>query len=115
MKRILLDASFVIEAVKSKVDIAQALGMVVPRSELAIPVVVFEEVEQNGTKLCVSMLEHLRPTILTTKSITGDDALLESAKLGDYIATLDKELKRRAKARGIKVLTLRQRKYVEEV
>ena len=114
MTRVLLDASFVISAVQSKTDILKAILDKVPNAKLAMPVVVFEEVERKGTKLCVTILEHLRPTLIPTIARFGDDAIIEIATTNDYIITLDKELKTRAKEKGIRVLTLRQRKYVEE-
>ena len=44
----------------------------------------------------------------------ADDALVELAKKGYVIATLDAELKKRLKKEGAKILTLRQKKYVVE-
>lgn len=41
-----------------------------------------------------------------------DDAILEAASSEDFVATLDKELKKRLKRKNIKIITLKQRKYL---
>jgi len=115
MVRIILDASFVIECVRFRVDALEELKRLFGSVEICLPVCVFEEVERNGSKLCISILESMKPKLLVATSIQGDDALVETARKGDIVATMDKELKERLREKGVRLVTLRQKKYVEEV
>jgi len=115
MVRVILDASFVISCVDARVDLLSELQRVFGNVDVCMPVCVFEEVERNGSKLCISILESMKPKLLVATSIQGDDALVETARKGDIVATMDKELKERLREKGVRLVTLRQKKYVEEV
>ena len=39
----------------------------------------------------------------------GDAAILEAARAGDFVATLDKDLKRRLKAKGVRIISVKQK------
>lgn len=114
MARIILDASFIISCANAKVDIQTELKRILGKYEAAMPLIVFDEVKNNGNKICMKILEAIKPTLLTTNSTYGDDAILETTREIDIVATIDKELKKRLKEKGIRVITLRQKKYLEE-
>lgn len=114
MARVILDASFIISCANAKVDIQAELKRILGKYETAMPITVFDEIKNKGNKMSMKILEMLKPTLLTTNSIYGDDAILESSREKDAAATIDKELKKRLKEKGIRVITLRQKKYLEE-
>ena len=49
----------------------------------------------------------------TKKDKIVDELILDKVKKKDMVATQDKELKRRLKEKSIKVLTIRQKRYVK--
>ena len=61
------------------------------------------------------LLKKNKVKILKTKSNKRvDDLIIETAKKGYAVATQDKALKQRLKRQNIKVITLRQKKYLNQ-
>jgi len=51
-------------------------------------------------------------TIASSSNGSVDDIIVSKAKKGVFVATIDKELKRRVKETGATIITLKQKKYL---
>ena len=134
--QIFLDANFILTPSTLKVDIYKQLSVNFPKSyELVVLSATFTELEDKIRKyprktklkqeyqLCRAILEHQSYTLIHCErehpGILVDDLLLEfalkSSKQGKnvYIATNDKELRRKCRNNKIKVIFVRQNKFLE--
>ncbi|MBC8501166.1 MAG: nucleotide-binding protein [DPANN group archaeon] len=71
----------------------------------------------NATKLAVALIGSLikqksLKTITSSPKLSVDDTIVKKANKKVYIATQDKELKKRVKEKEAKVITLKQKKYL---
>jgi len=71
----------------------------------------------NATKLAVALIGSLikqksLKTITSSPELSVDDTIVKIANKKVYIATQDKELKKRVKEKKAKVITLKQKKYL---
>ena len=73
--------------------------------------------QKEAAKLAISLVDFKKINIIKSETDKYvDDALLELSDPEDtLIATQDKELKERAKAKGLKVITLKQKSHLEIV
>jgi|FLOH01.1.fsa_nt_gi uncharacterized protein len=66
-----------------------------------------------GAALAHNLIKQQSLKILTSFSDKNvDDSLVEMSKKGVFIATQDKELKKRVKEKGAQIITLKQKKYL---
>ena len=68
--------------------------------------------DKFNAKLGLILAKQKGLKVLKTSQITNyaDEAILEFAKEGIYVATLDKELQKKVKAKGGKIIAVKQRK-----
>ena len=119
---VLLDTSFLVSALKFKIDIYDEISRVVPeRHELATLDNVIAELEkltarkEPNAALAMQLVTHKKVSIYKGKRIQCDDALVEFAKeKGAMICTQDKELKKKAKSQNIRVITIKNKSHLGE-
>ena len=134
--QIFLDANFILTPSTLKVDIYKQLKINFPKTfELVVLSATFTELEEKIRKfprktklkqeyqLCRAILDHQKYTLIQCErkhpGILIDDLLLEyalnSSKQGRnvYIATNDKELRRKCRDNKLKVIFVRQNKFLE--
>jgi|SRR3989344_853495 len=111
MLKILLDTSFIIESIKYKINIEDKLkDLLLEPFELFIVENTLKELEKKRLKnLSLKMLKGLKTLPSITKHVDDEITNLE----GYIVATNDKELKRRLKEKGIKLISLvNKSKYI---
>lgn len=109
-------------AAQFNLDIIGQLEELSPPLKLIVPFFVIEELEKikerlkGKTKIAASValkIAHLSPVIIKNipllKGEQVDDALLRISKV---LCTNDRELRRKARIKGIIVIYLRQKKYL---
>ncbi|MBS3107806.1 hypothetical protein J4468_02715 [Candidatus Woesearchaeota archaeon] len=124
--KVILDTNFLVEAVKAKIDVIQEITKVVDfKPEICILDKTKGELEKliKGkkyfdkltAKIALNLIDVKGIEVLETKEDKSVDRLL--IDLADkekfVIATQDKELKRALKAKGIKRIIIRQKKYIK--
>jgi len=99
MEKIILDTSFILSAVKKKIDFFEELS----DYEILIPINVLNEIEglkkSNSTaNICLKVLEKNKFKKINFKTKNTDRGIVEYSKNNDLIiATLDKEIKNKTK------------------
>jgi len=122
MKKIILDTNFLLIPYQFKVDIFSEIERICDfKYELRIIDKTVDELnkiikEQKGkhkeaARFALVLIEKRKIKKINTKEIIDVDSLLLTQK-GAIVATQDAELKRRLKKSNIKVITLRQKKYL---
>lgn len=118
---VVIDTNALVYAAENKIDLFQMLK----GETIVIPNLVLEElqiisksaVKASDKKAAFLALKILENAIFETANLSGhtDDAIVEFAKSeGASVLTNDLALKKKLKTAGIKVLTIKQKKYVEE-
>ncbi len=119
-KRVIVDASVVIEAVVNRLDISGQIKNDFPKSEIVTSRSVMDELKKisdgrgataRAAKVGVDIVKKNGVRIKTTEKI-GDDSLLELCGEDSVLLTQDKELRRRCKTLGFTAGFIRQRKYL---
>jgi rRNA-processing protein FCF1 len=125
MQRLFLDTNILLVPGLFKVDIFSLAKQSLPETvELCVLEATLDELakiaqnsalakkERDAAKLAVLLVkqQHLKMVKGFGKSV--DDLLLEKAKKGDYVATQDKALKEQLREKGIRVVTLRQKRHL---
>jgi len=122
MKKIALDANFLIDCFKFKINFLEELNEKIGKYELFVPTSVMKELEEiaksrgrsaSYAKIALRSLKEQR--IRTTKSIRekADEELKRLGIAGFVVATNDRELRKELKNLGIKTIYLRARKRLE--
>lgn len=118
--KILLDTNFTLIPAQFKVDIFSELA----NNQLYILDKTLEELKnivkkqslkhKKAAKLALTLIKKNKVKILKTKSkLKTDDLILETAKkIKAAVATQDKLLKQKLKKNKVKIITLRQKKYL---
>jgi uncharacterized protein len=113
---IYLDTDFLVNSIKYKIDVTAQIKEEFPTEDLVIFDKTFDELENIGNTNAKTVLALIKvkgfKVIKTKKDKIVDDLILDRVKKKDRVATQDKELKKLLKEKGIKVLTIRQKKYV---
>ncbi len=121
-KEVVIDTNFFMVPFQFNVDIIEELRNKLPLYKLVTPRFVVKELEglkhnKGKTSLNASLaLKLINSSNIEIKDISlrkdesVDDALIRVSKV---LATNDKELKNRAKEKGISVVYLRQKKYID--
>jgi len=115
MKTIIVDTDFIINALKSKIELEYSLKELFPyKVEITLLDKTLEELQNKPYgKLAKRLLSGFR-IIKTSKEKTGDELLLELVQKNKNIivATQDKKLKEKLKKGKIPIITIRQKKYL---
>ena len=114
---IILDTDFLINAIKSRIDFITEIKENSPKEKIAILDKTLDElkkVNNINSKTALALIKARNIKIIeTNKDKSVDELIPENAKSNDIIATQDKELKRKLKFKGIKTITIRQKKYLK--
>jgi uncharacterized protein len=122
-KKVVLDTNFLLIPAQFRVDIFEELTKLLDDSyELTTLKGCLGELrkiqeEQKGknkanAKLTLDLLETKELNIIDHDPGHIDDIIVERADKDTIVCTQDKDLKRRLKEKGIKIITLRQKKYL---
>ncbi len=118
----ILDTNFVLIPAQFKVDIYSELA----NNQLYIldktidelkSIIKFQSLKhKKAAKLALSLIKANKVKIIKTNSnLHTDDSILETAKKLKYaVATQDKALKQKLKKNKVKIITLRQKKYLTQ-
>ena len=121
----IIDTNFLMMMFQLKVDVVNELKLKLPSYyELIVPSVILDELSllkktlRGKDKLAASMAYQYaqqKPfkVIDVQKDMAVDDVLLNLCDDKDVLCTHDKNLRRRARKRGINVIYLRQHKFLE--
>ena len=116
--RIILDTDFVINAVKYKIDVDEALRKVID-SNFKIYVIdktldELKKINSQNSKLALKLIEFKKYNIIKTKKDKiADELIKEIAEKADVVATQDKKLKKDLNEKLIKTISIRQMKYLK--
>lgn len=107
-------------AVQFHIDIAAELERILPSSQLTVPSLIIQELEnikkrskgknRSAAKIALKLAKS-SPIVIKNVELRGtvDDTLLQ---ISEILCTNDRELRRKARERGIPVIYLRQKKYL---
>lgn len=113
---IYLDTDFLVNSIKYKVDVTAEIKENFPKEKIVVFDKVIDELKKINSKDSRTAIILIKikgfKVIKTKKDKTNDEFILEKVKKKDLVATQDKELKRKLKEKGIKVITIKQKKYV---
>ncbi|MFH1972515.1 MAG: hypothetical protein ABIJ18_03505 [archaeon] len=121
MEKIIIDTNILMSVFQLKIDIFEEIFKALDTNfELYILDKQQNELEKliNDSKLSISQPAKFALKILkskpikiikTTENLPVDDLIVEQK--GYIVATVDKQLKQRLKKKGIKILTIKQKKY----
>ena len=120
--KFLLDTNFVLVPGKFKVDIFSELAKFGKPELFTLDSIIIEleklasgkGPDSRATKLGIGLLKKYKVKIVSAASKKADAGLLEFSVAGFAVCTLDRELMAKIKKSGGKVITLRQKKYLEE-
>ncbi|MDD5331936.1 MAG: hypothetical protein PHE43_03925 [Candidatus Nanoarchaeia archaeon] len=115
-EKIILDTNFLITPLKIKCDIFSGLDNLIDKKyKLYILDKSIEELKgKKEEKLALAIIKAKDINIIKTeRNKNVDDLLLDLADNEKFIVcTLDKELRRKLKSKDIKIITMRQKKYL---
>jgi len=122
IKEVVIDTNFFMVPFQFNVDIITELEKVLPSYKLTTPSFVINELKglKRNNKGKIRLNANLALKLANSSKVeikdislleneTVDDALL---RVSEVLATNDMELKKRAKAKGITVVYLRQKNYI---
>jgi rRNA-processing protein FCF1 len=127
MKTIILDTNFLVDCLSWKVDFFRELERIIPCTYRLMSVdKTLDELDtiitkgkpdvKIGARLANQLIMKKRiGIILTDKKGYTDTLILKVADKDTIVATQDQDLKRRLKAKGIPVIIIRQKKFLELV
>jgi len=113
--KIILDTSFILTGLKFRIDIFSELEKVCdfPYKLYVIDKTLDELKNKPASKLALDLIKAKSIEIIKTKKDRNVDRLMLEIVDKEYlVATQDRELKKKIKNKGIKVITIRQRKYL---
>ncbi|MBR9680538.1 MAG: hypothetical protein GOU98_01785 [Candidatus Altiarchaeota archaeon] len=114
---IVFDTSFLINAIKAKVDPLHEIKMRIGLYEAIIPTAVMDELNRlkksNINANVVLELLKKRPHIIVPSGEVADDAVVHiAAERKAKVASTDKDVRRRAKALELDLVTLRDGRHI---
>ncbi len=115
MHKILLDTDFLLNSLKFKIDIISELRRLLDyKINVNILDKTLDEIKKkNQVRLVLKFIKNKNISVIKTNSNKRvDDLLLDYGNAGFIIATLDKMLKKILKEKNIKIITIRQKKYL---
>ena len=116
--RIILDTDFIINTIKYKIDIDEALRKAI-NSNFQIYIIdktldELKKINNQDSKLALKLIEFKKYEIIKTKKDRiADELIKEIAEKADVVATQDKELKKDLNKKLIKTISIRQMKYLK--
>lgn len=123
---IILDTNFLLVPIRFRVDIFEETERVLNQLiKFAVTPSILKEIEYLKTKANPSFLRELvfvekiieKCTVLNEPIIDGentDDSIIRIASSqGYYVGTSDKELRRKLREAGVRIVFLRQRRYLD--
>ena len=114
---IILDTDFLVNSIKNKIDINIRIKEEYPKQNIAIldqTIDELEKVNNTNSKTALKLIKLKKFKIIKTKkNKIVDELILDLAKKIDIIATQDKNLKKTLKNKGIRTITIRQKKYIK--
>ncbi|MEM4246891.1 MAG: nucleotide-binding protein [Candidatus Woesearchaeota archaeon] len=125
MKTVILDTNFLVDCLSWKVDFFSEIQRILPFNyRLAVVDKTLDELDllEKKGKMISKLGARLAKQVISKKSIGiirtdkkgyTDTLILKSAGRDSIVATQDQNLKRRLKAKGIPVIVIRQKKYLE--
>ncbi len=124
MKRVILDTNFLLIPFTMKVDIFSELSRILDfKYKICINEKTIEELKnivekqrgkhKRAAEMALEMLKTRNFEIIKNKSnLNVDRFLIQNSGKNDIVATQDKELKQELLKRGIPVIVLRKKKYL---
>jgi rRNA-processing protein FCF1 len=113
---IILDTDFLVSSIKFKVDVITQIKEEYPNEKIVIMDKTIDELKSinNSNARAAIHLVKLKGLdfIKTKKDKIVDDLILDIVSEGDLVATQDQRFKRKLKEKNIRLLTIRQKKYV---
>ncbi|MEM4240140.1 MAG: hypothetical protein QXK08_03035 [Candidatus Woesearchaeota archaeon] len=125
MKTIILDTNFLVDCLSWKVDFFREIERILPFNyRLAVVDKTLDELDtviregkqdaKTGARIAKQLIMKKRIGIIQTdKKCCTDALILKAAGKETIVATQDQELKRRLKAKGIPVIIIRQKRFLE--
>lgn len=125
VKAVILDTDFLIHCASSKVDYVEELKRILDFNyKVYIIDKTIDELDniietkkgkaKTDTKLAKAILKANKiPEIKTKKNKIVDDLILETADKDTLVATMDAELKRKLKEKGVSIVIIRQKSHLE--
>ena len=114
---IILDTDFLVNSIKYKVGVISQLNDEYPGVEIGIIDKTIDElrsVNNPNSRAAIHLVKLKNLEVIETDKLNIVDILiLDNVSEGDMVATQDQQLKGGLKKRDIKVLTIRQKKYVK--
>ena len=112
MKKVILDTSFIISAVRNKIDFFEKLEL--EGFQIIIPKQVIRELKGLGTKLALKIIEKNKFQLFETEGRDADNAIIIFARKNpaSVVATLDAGMKKKIKNPK---LVIREKKKLEIV
>jgi len=112
--KVILDTDFLLSAVKFKVDIFSEFKRICdfPYNLWILDKTLDELKGKKEEKLVKSLIKN-KVKVKKTKKDKSVDDLLIGLKEKFVLATQDKNLKKRAKKKSLKLITIRQKKYLK--
>ncbi len=113
MIKIILDTDFLLTTIKFRVDIFSEFKRICdfPYTLYILDKTLEELKGKKEENLIISLIKNKVKKVKTKKDKSVDDLLME-LKENFILATQDKELKKRAKKKNLKLITIRQKKYL---
>jgi hypothetical protein len=125
MKTVILDTNFLVDCLIWKVDFISEIGRILPfQYRLAVVDKTLDELDMLAKegKMIAKLGARLAKQVIAKKAISiirtdkkgyTDTIILKNADQETIVATQDQELKRRLRAKGLSVIIIRQKKYLE--
>lgn len=121
MLKIILDTNFLLVPAKFKVDVFEEMERVVDQKfKLVVPESIREELERlaegksedaRAARTGLKLLERENVEFVKTKN-KADEAIIELVDENTIVATMDKDLKKRLKNKGIGIIYLRGKSHL---
>jgi len=121
MKKILLDANFLIDLIKYKIDVDGMEELVGGDCRLVVLKPVLTELrkisggkskDSRFAKIALMVIKEKGFDIVETEEKKADEAIVRMADEDTAVATNDIELKKRLRALGVRVIHLRAKKHL---
>jgi uncharacterized protein len=121
--RVIIDTNFLLVPVQFKIDIFEAIPLLLHEPvELCIMEGTLDELikiakegpvkDRIAAKVAMQLVKqkHLKGLASSFKNV--DTAILELATEKDYVATQDRELKQKLKAKNVRIITLKSKGHI---
>lgn len=118
--KVLIDTNFFLIPLQFNIDIFSELERIMSaegKYELSTISPVLTELGARGPpgEKAGELIKLNKVKIYEFKATDTDSGLVEFAEAGDFLCTQDKELKRLARAKGIRIITMVSQNHLEEV